>query len=173
MKNQLKKQTSRAFGKSIYLLGEDSKGIKYWLEEPKWDCDWYWRFGYVECYTNNSNPSKAKDITHHQHIDTSFLGKRNEKGEYIHNIFDSPILQKTTFSEEEGWMISELFQEFYLLRKMADYCHKKPVPGCNTSTSSVDNSVHVIGWYDTINKIMIPTITAKILQILSPNGNTD
>lgn len=29
------------FGKRIYLLGADEDGIRYWLEEPSWDCDWY------------------------------------------------------------------------------------------------------------------------------------
>jgi len=37
-KNLISKQKSRAFGKDIYLIGEDKDGIKYWLEQPKWDC---------------------------------------------------------------------------------------------------------------------------------------
>lgn len=167
MKEQIKKRKSFAFGKNVYLLGEDSNGIKYWLEEPKWECDWYWGFGYVETYLNNDNPTKSKDISSHQHIKTSFLGKQGK--DYIHNLFDSPLLHKITFSKKEGWILSELFEEFYLLQKMAEYCHAKPKPSCNISSSVVDNSMHIIGWYNTINKNMIPTITAKIIELLSPN----
>ena len=50
----MKKQTTTAFKKKIYLLGADAEGTKYWLEAPSWDCDWYWGFGYVETYTNNN-----------------------------------------------------------------------------------------------------------------------
>lgn len=48
------KQRSRAFGKKIYLLGEDKCGDRYWLEEPFWDCGWYWGFGYIETYSWDS-----------------------------------------------------------------------------------------------------------------------
>ena len=66
----IKKQKSNAFNKDIYLIGKDKDGVKYWLEAPSWDCGYYWGFGYVETYTNNNNPSKAKDITSHQHLDS-------------------------------------------------------------------------------------------------------
>ena len=32
MKNTLKKQTSHAFGKDVYLLGNNADGVAYWLE---------------------------------------------------------------------------------------------------------------------------------------------
>jgi hypothetical protein len=73
MKTQIKKEQNFAFGKDVFLLGQDKEGIKYWLEAPKFDCGWYWGFGYVETYTNNDNPGKAKDINSHQHIDSSFI----------------------------------------------------------------------------------------------------
>ena len=34
----MRKQIDKAFGKKVYLLGMDKNAIKYWLEEPKWDC---------------------------------------------------------------------------------------------------------------------------------------
>ena len=69
----MKKQTTIAFNKKIYLLGADAEGTKYWLEAPSWDCGWYFGFGYVETYTNNNCPSKAADINSHQHFDSLFL----------------------------------------------------------------------------------------------------
>jgi len=63
----MKKTKKHAFGKDVYLLGKDKHGIYYWLESPKWDCGWYWGFGYIETYTNNKQPQLAKDINSHEH----------------------------------------------------------------------------------------------------------
>ena len=69
----MKKQTTVAFNKKIYLLGADAEGTKYWLEAPSWDCGWYYGFGYVETYTNNNYPNRSRDINSHQHFDGLFL----------------------------------------------------------------------------------------------------
>jgi len=176
MKNVLKKKTSFAFGKKIYLLGQDKDGTNYWLEEPKWDCGWYWGFGYIETYTNNSNPHLAKDINSHSHF-SGFVGEQEKydwdkgcfvKGEYINNVYDSPRLAKTVFSEKEGWKLSELFKQFYLLQDMAELCH------CgSTGISTVKEVKHdedIKGWYESINSQIIPRITAEILKILTPEN---
>lgn len=173
MKTTLAKKQSKAFEKDIYLLGEDQGGTKYWLEEPSFDCGWYWGFGYVETYTYNNRPDLAKDSASHQHID-GLLGQQTtydfEKkcfvvGDYIHNLYDNPLFAKTTFTSKEGWKLSELFQQFYLLRKMADFAHKE-LPGCNITTSPVDHG-DMKNWYSKINNEMIPRITSAILEILS------
>ena len=39
---EMKKQIEKVFGKKVFLLGKDEEGIRYWLEEPQWDCGWYW-----------------------------------------------------------------------------------------------------------------------------------
>lgn len=177
MKPNIDKQKSHAFGKDIYLLGEDETGTRYWLEAPKWDCGWYWGFGYVETYTNNNNPSISRDISSHQHINSSFMGQMEKydfeksafvKGEYVHNIYDAPLLDKTTFSESEGWKLSELFKQFYLLREMADFTHKDK-PGCHVTESPVDHG-NMSKLNKHINEEMIPLITAKIIEILSPEN---
>ena len=174
MKNTLKKQTSHAFGKDVYLLGNNADGVAYWLEAPKWDCEWYWGFGYVETYTNNRRPDKAKDIASHQHIDSSFMGSVEvydtdkqvwKKGEYIHNIYDSPKFVNTTFSEKEGWTLSELFATFYHLRKSAEFFAKG---GMHLITNPLASSLRDEKLAKKINEELIPAITSKIIQILSP-----
>lgn len=174
-KTIIDKQKSHAFRKDVYLLGTDQDGIKYWLESPSWDCGWYWGFGYVETYENNRNPDKANDINSHQHIDSTFMGQKYQydwktsqykKLDYVHNLFDSPVLTSVTFTESEGWKLSELFNQFYLLKEMADFCHKDK-PGCHTTTSPVDHG-NLKEWSNQINTVMIPKITAEIISILSP-----
>lgn len=171
---QIEKTKSKAFGKDVYLLGEDSDGTYYWLEAPKWDCGWYWGFGYVETYTNNKRPDISKDINSHQHIGSSFMGAVDyydtekqcfRKGEYIHNIYDSPALVNKTFTQNEGWELSELFNQFYFLRSAAENFGRGK---CHTANTKAPN------WEDKelakkINEKLIPAVTARILEILSPS----
>lgn len=172
-KNILKKKTSNAFGKDIFLLGCDETGQSYWLEAPKWDCGWYWGFGYVETYTRNWQPSASRDIDSHSHIDSSFMGSvktwDHEKGswkrEYISNIYDGPHLKYTTFNESEGWTLSELFKSFYLLKDAAALFR-------NGSAHITDNPKKNVlqdkKLEKRINDEMIPAITAEIISILTP-----
>lgn len=175
-KKLIAKRVSRAFGKDIFLLGKDSDGSTVWLEEPQWDCGWYWGFGYIEKYTNKNNPENAKGIISHSHF-SGLVGRQeyydhekgcHRKGDYIHNVYDSPELVETTFTEKEGWLLSELFKQFYLLKDMAAYTHKNPA-GCHLTTSPISqDSEKMKEWHEHINKVMIPKITAKIIEILTP-----
>ena len=161
------KKTTRAFGKQIYLLGRDEYGTNYWLEEPSWDCGWYWGFGYVETYTNNKHPELSRDINSHQHIDSSFMGKVNGSSEYIHNIFDAPLLRGgTTFTEKEGWELSELFSQFYTLKKAAALFHGGKSNVSNTACTHDLNKCKEI--YEFINENMMKAIFERIIEILTP-----
>lgn len=171
---QLKKRQSFAFGKDIYLLGQDSDGTNYWLEAPKWDCGWYWGFGYVETYTDNENPSKARDMESHQHIDSSFMGSQeyydsekqcSRKGEYVNNIYDSPRLPIKTFTENEGWELSELFNQFYFLREAAENFGRGKCHTANTKAPKWEKK----DLAKEINEVHIPAVTKRILEILTPS----
>lgn len=141
--NTIPKRVSHAFGKDVYLLGRlsDANGRELiWLEAPSWDCDWYWGFGYLEVYTNQSQPKLSIDISMHTHWDIQIKN-------------DLTNFAKTCFTEEEGKELCYLFTQFYTIRKEADAAHR-------TDTDKWDN----------LNKIQIPAITAKILAILTPKG---
>ncbi len=163
IKGQIPKQEDHAFKKNVYLLGTDKEGIKYWLEAPTWDCDWYWGFGYVETYQNNKKPSMARDIDSHSHIDSSFLGKVENK--YIHNLYDTPILTATTFTEAEGWTLGELFKTFYHLQKSAELFGRG---GMGTTTNPVAKLLTNKKQAKRINEVLIPEITKQIINILTP-----
>lgn len=172
-KTLIPKRQSSAFGEDIYLLGEDRNGIKYWLESPTWDCGWYWGFGYVETYTNNDNPGKSKDIQSHSHI-SGFYGSQDiydfekqcfRKGEYIHNLHDTPSLVSTTFTDKEGWTLTELFRTFYHLRESAELFGRG---GMHTTTNPCAEILTNKEWAEHINKVLIPKITEAIINILKP-----
>jgi len=156
---KLAKQVSNAFGKDTYLLGKDSDGIKYWLEAPSWDCGWYWGFGYIEVYTTNDNPSKSRDIIIHEHA-TDFMSKwfTSWNG-------SKPRLSVTTFSDKEGWELSELFEQFYFMQKAAENFKNGK---CNTSTTTAPNWAKP-DLAKEINEVHIPAITGRILEILTPS----
>lgn len=153
----LKKEKSHAFGKDVYLLGKDEDGIRYWLEAPSWDCGWYWGFGYIETYQENRSPEKARDIDCHSHAD-------NFMCEYFTEWNGSkPILKESTFSEKEGWKLSELFRRFYTLKEAAGMFGRG---GCHVSGTSED--LKRVEWAKEINEKLIPQTTSEILNILTP-----
>lgn len=134
----LKKKTSHAFKKEVYLLGADDSGVLYWLEAPSWDCGWYWGFGYVENYTNNEHPNKSKDIISHTHISSIF-----EKNDVID--MNNGLLINPTYTKNEGVKLSGLFTKFYELKVIAE--RDKP----NRQ----------------INEIELPELFKEIIKILS------
>lgn len=164
MKKIILKQKSYAFGKNIYLIGQDEQGINYWLEAPQWDCGWYWGFGYIETYTKNNDPSNSRDISSHQHW-SGFVGEQ-KGGKYIQNIYDNNNFVALTFDSKTGWILSELFQQFYTLQEFAECTHRNPF-GCHLTT--VDAGLgDMREWSEKINKELIPKVTAKILELLTP-----
>lgn len=110
----INKEVKYAFGKKIYLLGIDKNGIKYWLEEPSWECDWYWGFGYIETYTNNKNPEKSRDIASHQHFSTLFFNTGKSAFDAFKDFFE-----KTPFSKDEIWTLIDYMMTFYKLKETA------------------------------------------------------
>lgn len=167
----LGKKVTKAFGKKVYLIGEDQLGTWYWMEEPRWDCDWYWAFGYVETYTNNERPDRSRDIESHQHW-KNFVGnvehydvETNEftRSDYIHNINNSPRLTHTVFTEEEGWYISDLMQRFYTLKETANLLYKG-----NSHISSQGVLTKNDEFRKWINEEALPEIFQEVQNILTP-----
>ena len=111
----MKKQTTIAFNKKIYLLGADAEGTKYWLEAPSWDCDWYWGFGYVETYTNNNYPNRSRDINSHQHFDSLFL---NDSKVSAFDAFKE-FFKETTLDQKEIYLLIDYMSSFYKLKDVA------------------------------------------------------
>jgi len=156
-------QKDFAFGKDVYLLGKDDQGIKYWLEAPSWDCDWYWGFGYIETYQGNRRPSIASDVSSHSHAD-KFMSEYFTEWNGT-----SPILKQKTFTEKEGWELSELFSQFYHLREQAEFWGRGKMNTASTKIKSWENKE----LSKKINTEVIPIITARIIEILEKGGQDE
>jgi hypothetical protein len=148
MKTINKKLIQNVFSNNIYLLGVDENNIKYWLNSPSWDCEWYWGFGYIHTYTNNNNPEKSKDIDSLSHIG-GYSNPPYKDQDY--NFLNDSILIKTTYNLEEKKELIELFNEFYSLRGQANKAH------------NTDNAI----WIG-LNKFDLPKVINRIIEILTP-----
>lgn len=165
----IKKQVSTYLqsSKQVFLLGINQHGEKVWLLEPSWDCDWYWGFGYISTfnYGGKRDPKACTDISSHSHWDSSVVGsKMGKNNDYCHNPFDSKLFQAVTFTSKEGWELGELFERFYALKKSAEMFGRG---GCGVSGSSDymkrDERVKEI------NEVIIPEVTKRIMDILTPS----
>lgn len=161
----IRKQVSSAFDKTIYLLGEDSDGIKYWLEEPSWDCNWYWGFGYLESYTNNKNPGKSRDIRSHSHIDSMFLDAHTDPYTAFNNFF-----AKTTLEEHEIWKFLDYMQTFYTLKESAELFSR----GYSYFTEKAKmTNLKRQDLNELINKTLLPKLFKNIKNLLSKEEDED
>ena len=160
----MEKRISRAFRKKVYLLGKDKDNYLVWLEEPMWDCGWYWGFGYIERYTNrNGNPVNARDISSHTHWTSEIVGPIGEN-KYIHHMNENPLFETTTLKDNESWKLSDLMKSFYTLRQTAELFHSGNSHLTSTSPLSLKNP----NLEDHINKNLLPKVFKEIDKILSP-----
>lgn len=150
-----------------FLLGVDKEGVRYWLEQASWNCDWYWGFGYVETFKSNRYPNTALDIDSHQHVNCMFWD--NSYGEP--HWFDAwkTIFVKTTLAYDEVWKFLDLMKSFYTLREAACLYLR------GDSHVSVDTGIQEIlknpKEYQRINKVLIPKIIAEVENLLTPVDN--
>jgi hypothetical protein len=150
---QLEKYIRQGISKKSYLLGEDESGTRYFLAEPSWDCGWYWGFGYIAGYEKD----KPREQASHEHAD-HFMSK------WFTSFNNSePRLSKTTFDEEEGWRLSELFKRFYTLKEAAEMFYFGGVRVNHDDEYLKDEALA-----KRINEVLIPKVTAEIIKILTP-----
>lgn len=154
----MRKKDEFIFDRLHFLLGEDSHGVKYYLTDPSWSCGWYWSFGCIVSFTNNRCPEKSRDISTHEHA-TNFMTDW-----FTEFNGSKPRLVKKTFSEKEGWELSELFTQFYFLRDAAENFGRGKCHVANTSVESWKDEELV----KRINDDILPKVMKRIIDILNP-----
>lgn len=156
----MKKRKSHAFGKDVYLLGADNEGTLYWLEEPTWDCGWYWGFGYIETYTNNGNPKMAKDINSHEHFNgLKYVGNRAVN---MYDGFKARFVE-TPLTNEEIWKLCELMQSFYIAKDYAEFVYRG---GAHYTENPCRETIKNPQEYDRINQVVLPEIFKEVRNLL-------
>ncbi len=86
-------------------LGKNKNYGNIYLTKHKWDCDWYWGFGYVG------------NVNCHFHIDSliNHPEKYNEKWTDVTHQFS-----ETWLTQEQWWILRDLFISAYSLKKAAE-----------------------------------------------------
>lgn len=148
--------------KKYFLLGIDEDGKKYYLEDGKFECGWYWGFGYVETFTNNRCPEKSADISSHSHFDSMFCNN----GEFVEG-FKAFFIKGVTLTDKEIWKLLEFMGSFYTIRKFADLCH---IGGSNVTSVAeerdmINSEIEESGNH--CNKVVIPNIIKMVQNLLS------
>lgn len=163
----MKKRIDRAFGKAVYLLGEDSNGVTYWLEEPKWDCSWYWGFGYVETYQTFhgrvcNSPHNAHDCASHNHFDGMFW-RRQDKKVYL-EAWKATFVE-STLTDKEVWTLMELMKAFYTLKETAELYYNG---SAHVTTNPCKELLQNANEYERLNKKVIPELFKEVAKLLAP-----
>lgn len=159
----MNKTKSNAFGKDCYLIGRDKNGDAIWLESAKWECGWYWGFGYVETYTSQLDPANSKDTTHHQHW-SGLLGRR------LHSHHINEALEESVLSEEESWEISDLMKSFYTLKEAAEVLGRG---GSNLTDKGNRDAIKSEQMVNEINEKMLPSLFQEIYKIIDPDAEIE
>jgi len=152
----MEKKSFNWHGKTYYFLGKDKGGINYYLQQPSWDCGWYWGFGYINSFTNNSAPSCSRDISSHQHFDSLFLSGDLDS---FKNMFE-----ETPLSKNEVWTLMELMQTFYDLRRSAELFGRG---GTHIANNPLKEQLRDSDFAKHINEDLIPQVTAKVIELLT------
>lgn len=102
-------------GKKYYYLGHDDNHF-YYLEEPHFDCDWYWGLNHLEGFAK-------KNLNHiDHHFMMKHIGPLNTNGATTwHDWFNKDI--KSPLSESARWKLLELCGSLDTLRNYMDLCH--------------------------------------------------
>lgn len=148
----MNKETKKVRNKEIYLLGADKDGVKYYLEEPSWDCGWYWGFGYVETYINNNT---SLDIHSHQHFDCLFL-KENCINKW------KSLIQDSTLNKKDVWTLMELMNSFYILKETAGLFSRG---GSHISENPCKDILENKERSEEINNVLLPAIFDEIKKL--------
>lgn len=90
----------------IYLGTIEDERI--YLVKHSFDCNWYWGFGYLSGYRKGEREQSS-----HFHIDSLIQGSTEE----VTNV--NKIFNTTWISQDLWWILRELFNQAYALKKAA------------------------------------------------------
>ena len=150
----MNKKIINKFGKH-YLLGQLKDGEYLWVEEPTWDCGWYWGGLYLHTYTNNRQPTRSVDISSHTHFDTRFLHKGIDKMQ--------EEFKETVLDRHDTYKLLELASTFYTLKSAANLFEEG---GSHITHNNCYDVIKDQKLYEEIVKVKIPAVISEICNLL-------
>ena len=123
-------------------------GERIYLSRPKFDCDWYWGFGYLgntRCHYHLNGVTEGKNI--------------NFRDALLAHFGDSFIIK----DEALVWQFSEIVLTIYTLKEAAEMFYRG---GSHMTTNPDAASLKKTEWVDEINNVLIPRQIAALYKIL-------
>lgn len=154
----INKQTMQWHGKNYFLLGITEDGEKYFLQEERWDCGWYWGCGYVNTFTNNKSPHLSRDISSHQHFDSLFFNKNKHGFDAFKEFFTL-----STVTEKELWTLCELMKTIYTSKEWAEVAGRGGSHYTSNPASEIIKNPEEV---KRINEIVLPRLFEEVKSLL-------
>ena len=128
------------------LLGIRKDGQKVWLSEPKWDCGWYWGFGYLGEY-------RGREQVAHYHLSSQLNGASSLEN-----------FESLTIEENDRWTFLELAKTAYALKDIAEVYGRG---GSHYTTNPLADMIKNEAEVKRINEELLPAIFKEIEKILT------
>lgn len=98
-------------------LGKNADGENIYLSPPKWDCGWYWGFGYLGNNNYHYHVDGLKRIETYNFEAKAWTHERvNLYDGFKRHFGDSFIVKR----DKDIWTLAELFETFYALKTTAE-----------------------------------------------------
>lgn len=131
------------------LLGSNPIEGEIYLTKPKWQCDWYWCFGWI----GNNNLL----------INLDKLGNSN--------IYDNikEFIPNVELSDTNLWKFCELAESIYTLKKSAELFHRG---GSHiVYNAKYKEIMQNKEWCEHINYVIIPALIDELYKVLLDETN--
>lgn len=153
------KCTERYGLKPLFLIGIAPDGTKMWLEQHKFECEWYWSIGNVVYWEKNKRYDKNFGWTH--------LNSMMEGTENVHTNFLLNISKGTTLTHEELWKFLELVELYYITEKYYEMLYIK---GAHISSAPehIKNLISNQPEMERLRDKVIPGICREVHDMLDP-----
>lgn len=136
-------QLLREYPEKLYL-GLDKENQEVYTEIPRWSCDWYWSFGYLE----------SKDYLTHLNC----LGEGNLYNN-IKEFFNEFVIE----DNHDLWQFCELVQSIYTLKRTTELLHRG---GSHYASNPCQESLKNPDFVNQINKELIPELVDRMYGVL-------
>lgn len=154
--------TIRTYKKRTLLGYHDNEPI--FLSGPKWDCGWYWGFGYLG---NNNCHYHVDGLTK---ISTYNTDKKVFEYEFVNlkDGFEKHFGDTFIVRPSDQWTFAELFKSFYSLRETAEILGRG---GAHLSSNPCKDVIINTDETKRINEVVLPAIFDEIYKILERNAD--
>lgn len=143
------------------LLGYNDKEPIY-LSPPKWDCGWYWGWGYLgnnNCHYHVDGLKKISKYNHDKNVhEYEFVNLKDGFDKHFGNTF---IIRPS-----HRWQFAELFESFYSLKEIAEVYNRG---GSYLTTNPCRDIIKNLDEVKRINEIVLPAIFEQTYNIIEQN----